>query len=125
MPAVAKSDFSACISWSTETMPDTYSRLNSSLSPAAMPAPHWLSPVPGVLQVEVPFGVTVQPCEVSRLLALLGSYGSVCDGSYFVRKEFGGFSSIGPYASVPVPRSGPLTYEGWFTSSCMACRMYI
>jgi len=40
-----------------------------------MPAPHSVAPVPGLWQVDVPPGVTFQPCALSRLTALAGSYG--------------------------------------------------
>ena len=55
--------------------PDEYSSWNESGCPALTPAPHSVAPVPGRWQVEVPFGVTFQPCAVSRLTALAGSYG--------------------------------------------------
>ena len=47
--------------------------------PAGMPAPHWFDPEPALEQVSVPFGVTVQPCDLRRFTAseTLNGYGLV------------------------------------------------
>ena len=55
--------------------PDEYSSWNDSASPLVMPAPHSVALVPGLRQVDVPPGVTFQPCALSRLMALDGLYG--------------------------------------------------
>ena len=61
---------------------------HSSFVPAGMPAPHSPAPVPGLAQVSVPFGTTLQPLAFSsgRGTAGLNGYGLVtrspaCRGS--------------------------------------------
>src|SRR2546423_13914021 len=50
-PALAAASLYADITVSSAGCAEGYSSVNSALSPALMPAPHWVSPVPGLLQV--------------------------------------------------------------------------
>ena len=76
-----------------------------------IPGPH----LAGSVQVSVPFGTTVQPWLVSRLLALAGLYGNgspfrpVAD-SHLVA----GVAATGPTVTAPYPRSGPAMIAAWF-----------
>ena len=80
----------------------------ASLVPAGMPAPHSPAPVPGLAQVSVPFGTTVQPFAFSRdeAAAGLNGYGLV-DAVAGVNGLFGS-TGTGPKAWPPAPLKNAL-----------------
>src|ERR1700722_7587882 len=73
MPTSEAFDCSWVISWAIQLVPVEKGRLYTSVWPLAMPAPHWVGPVPGSWQVVTPFATTFQPWLVSSCLALVGS----------------------------------------------------
>src|ERR1700730_5188186 len=89
--------------------------------PAVIPGPHLAASV----QVVVPFGTTVQPWLVSRLLAWPGLNGNgspfrpVAD-SHLVA----GVAATGPTVTAPYPRIGPLMIAAWFIRHASAWRKY-
>src|SRR5260370_38314830 len=89
--------------------------------PAVIPGPHLAASV----QVVVPFGTTVQPWLVSRLLAWprLNGNGSpfrpVAD-SHLVA----GVAATGPTVPVPYPRTGPALSASWVIMYPTAWRKY-
>src|ERR1700721_5549 len=78
-------------------------KLNASLVPAGIPAPHSPEPVPGLAQVSVPFGVTVQPFAFSRLIASDTLNGDGLVAAFDGRNGLLGNAGIGPYAGSPSP----------------------
>src|SRR5580700_9253311 len=80
-----------------------YSTLNASLVPAGMPLPHSPAPVPGLAQVLTPPATTFQPCDFSRLPAvvILNGYGFVIALAGLYGDT--GTAGTGPYASPPAP----------------------
>src|ERR1700682_1893826 len=69
MPARAKSGASSCISWVAVGVPLTYSSLNDAACPCLTPEPHSPAPVPALVQVLTPPGLTVQPLLCSNATA--------------------------------------------------------
>src|ERR1700724_337969 len=74
-PALEKSVLRACISCAVTTAPEAYSSLKLAFWPVAMLAPHWPAPVPALVHVLTPPGLTVQPLYFSSLVAAATSNG--------------------------------------------------
>ena len=73
MPSLPNWEMISSNIWCVETKPDWEMSLKLRASPAAMPSPHWPSPVPGFSQVVVPSGTTFQPWSSRSFLAASGS----------------------------------------------------
>src|SRR5580704_16262410 len=89
----------ACMAWTSSCnsgMPLVYSIGIASLVPLAIPAPHSLLAVPGLVQVAVPPGGIVQPCAVSNCLAAVGLNGYGLVFSAGSRKLLAGNVGTGP-----------------------------
>src|SRR5580693_8882506 len=124
IPASAKSDLSCAISWSSEAWPLSYWRLSAALAPALTPAPHSPVPMPGLVQVLVPPGLTVHPFALSSAIAAVGLYGYGFDFSNESTKVELGFTGTGPYVGYAYPKKALLMKVFWSTRSCIACRKY-
>src|ERR1035438_1002071 len=84
-------------------------------------APHWLEPVPGLVQVMTPL-VMVQPCDVNSASAVvrLNGYGFV--GA--LASAAGTIAGNAVIDGKPYPLKTFLTMPSWSVASCIAWRMY-
>src|SRR5579864_930928 len=110
IPARAKSLLNCAISRSSAGVPLAYSSLNDACAPWGTPVPHWLAPLPGLVHVDVPPGLTVQPWLCSSETALLGLNGNGFCCSTWSAKLLGGFTGTGPYVGYPSPSNALLMY---------------
>src|SRR5580698_3438008 len=125
IPACCHQDTIAACCSSISGSPELYTSVNASFAPAAMPAPQSDGPVPGRAQVLMPFGLTAQPCDFSRLIAVGGENGYMpwpCSAGE-VRL---GYTSVGtgPLPGSPKSASVCWTSSGRLIRSSIACRTY-